>query len=124
MRDKINSPWYKYLILVCVGIVFICVYLWHISGWTNVYQYAQAFWLGGYVLVLLGGLSFVTSQGIFDMFTFLPTRLSKSQRHDSYAEYCNKKAVIRYKRGWVFAPYFMVGVCYLAVGGIIYIFSI
>ncbi len=116
MFAKIKSPWYKYLILTIVGILLIIISVATHDAWTIYIYYTDGFLLAGVVLILLGGLSFVTSQGAFDIFSYLGTKRSNNGKKLTLAEYSEVMREERQNKGYVFMPYILVGISFLVVG--------
>lgn len=116
MFAKIKSPWYKYLILTIVGILLIIISVATHDAWTTYIYYTDGFLLAGVVLILLGGLSFVTSQGAFDIFSYLGTKRSNNGKKLTLAEYSEVMREERQNKGYVFMPYILVGISFLVVG--------
>lgn len=116
MFAKIKSPWYKYLILTIVGILLIIISVATHDAWNIYIYYTDGFLLAGVVLILLGGLSFVTSQGAFDIFSYLGTKRSNNGKKLTLAEYSEVMREERQNKGYVFMPYILVGISFLVVG--------
>ena len=116
MFAKIKSPWYKYLILTIVGILLIIISVATHDAWTIYIYYTDGFLLAGVVLILLGGLSFVTSQGAFDIFSYSGTKRSNNGKKLTLAEYSEVMREERQNKGYVFMPYILVGISFLVVG--------
>ncbi len=116
MFAKIKSPWYKYLILTIVGVLLIIISVATHDAWTIYIYYTDGFLLAGVVLILLGGLSFVTSQGAFDIFSYLGTKRNNNGKKLTLAEYSEVMREERQNKGYVFMPYILVGISFLVVG--------
>lgn len=116
MFKRIKSPWYKYLIITLVGILLILINVFANNAWLLYAYYVDGVFIAGTVLLLLGGLSFVTSQGAFDIFSYMGTKRNKSGRKLTLSEYSEALQIERKQKGLVFMPYIIVGFCFILIG--------
>lgn len=69
--------------------------------------------LSGYVTFLLGALLMVAQWGALDMFSYAFS--SKRGKYKDYTDYTQQKAEKRSKEGYLFMPFFVVGVVLVIV---------
>lgn len=122
MLQKIKSPWYKYLILIIIGIILIIINIGVKGNWKYIGFYADGAFIAGVVLILLGGLSFVNYEGAFDIFSYLGTKRNENGRKLTFAEYGEVLKEEKKKKGFVFIPYIIVGFIYILLGVILLCF--
>lgn len=123
MLEKIKAPWYKYLILFLIGLLFMLIKVATSNAWHLILFYMDGAYIGGAILILLGAMSIVTNQGAFNMFSYLGSKLGKDGRKLTYGEYVALKAEQRTSKRWYFFPYFLMGAIYLIIGTILLIIA-
>lgn len=116
MLQKIKSPWYKYLILIIIGIILMVINVGVKGDWQYIGFYIDGAFIAGTVLILLGGLSFVNYEGTFDIFSYLGTKRTKNGQKITYREYSEVVKEEKIKKGYVFIPYIIVGIIYILIG--------
>ena len=109
----LHSP-LKYIISFIVGGA-IAVGVLFIEGFDIKMSYQDAFFIAGAVLVVTGGLSFVTYFGGFDIFVYGFMSFNPNRRYKDLYEYSEAKKEKRRSKSIPFMPYIVIGVIYIIV---------
>lgn len=107
-----QTPWHYAIAagVAAVVAVFRCIAL--PQGLDLRYVVYEVLSVSGSVTFLVGALLAVAYFGAFDLFgyVFAPGRTDEGRQFKNYAEYAKAKENKRYRNGYYFVPYFVVGV--------------
>ncbi len=127
MADKIKKLIYKYGITTVIGLFFTFTTLYLNDYWLmteKVEKYrilTDAFSIPGVILIMVGGLVFVSTDGFFDMISYSLGRLRNSlvpfskKSNESYYDYKTRKSGQRFK-GYSFL--FFDGIAFLIAAAV------
>ena len=111
-KEIFIHSWIRYLISFIYGILILVIYN-CTRNWIDIINYIDAFFIGGFSLVCIGGLSVVTNLGTFDVFTHMFVGSKNGLPKPSLYDYVESKKEKRHKKRFNCIPYFVLGVLYI-----------
>lgn len=107
-----QSPGHYLIALLLSVIIGLFRYSTLPEGLSAAYIWYEILSVSGSVTFLVGALLTVSHFGAFDIFSFAfsPSRMGEHRKYKNYAEYSNDRTAKRTRLGYIFVPYYVVGV--------------
>lgn len=105
LRRLFEHSWKRYLITLLLGAAIVITYL-YLKGFDIIINYINGFFISGFALLCIGGLSLLSFFGAYDFFSYAFYRKKASQ---SFNEYVEKKELKRKGNNLTCGPYFGLG---------------
>ena len=103
----------KYLICLFYALLVIAFYL--ASYGLNLYNSVDATFIAGFSLTCVGGLSFCSQQGAFDIFSYSFSKKGTPGHRITFYDYQQIKIKKRKKATYCFVPYLVVGIFFIII---------
>lgn len=99
----------RYLISAGFALLIVLLKLFSSGDFTLLRSYSDGFFIAGFFLLCIGGLSVVNYFGGFDIFSCMVAKRDADGHKPTLHEYAQMKAEKRKSNPFVFVPYFTVG---------------
>ena len=105
LKKYFLQTWKKYLVVLSIGFAIVILNL-ALNGFDNSINYINGFFIAGFALLCIGGLSVLSYLGAYDFFSYAFYR--KKARLD-YMEYIQQKETKRKNGALPYTSYFVLG---------------
>lgn len=109
----------KYLLCLLYSLIVIVFYL--ASYGITLYNGVDATFISGFSLLCVGGLSFCTQQGTFDIFSYTFAKKGTPGNRITFYDYQQRKIEKRKNAKFAPIPYLVVGVFFIIISVILLI---
>ncbi len=111
--EHIKMYYIKYISALVMAITLTLIYLFT-RGFTSLIFYIDAFGIAGAALFFISLLSLVNNHGAFDIFSYSFGKLFNRTKYDTLRDYVLLKESKNRKNRFIFLPYMVVGVTFVA----------
>lgn len=111
----------KYIFSFLFSVVIALIVLIN-KGFNYILVYSDALFIAGFILICVGGLSFVSSLGTFDIFSYSSSYVYKKIKNKSierFDEFKINKALKRQSLKFEYVPYLVIGLLEVLIAAII-----
>lgn len=123
LKKLFLHSFHKYIIGASIAVIILIINL-CLKNFKELINYIDGLQIGGAVVFLIGGLSFVSYYGAFDSFGYAFSKIKKDPEkvyRDMY-EYVAIKQEERKEHKFPYMPYLVVGVAFILIGIFLMIF--
>lgn len=107
----------KYILCFLFALLVIAFYV--VSYGFNLFNFADATFIAGFILVCISGLSFCTQAGTFDIFSYAFANKGVPGKRITFYDYQQRKIEKRKNKKFGCIPYLVVGVFFIIVSVIL-----
>lgn len=123
--DIFLHSWKKYVVSACLSFIGAVVLV-LLRGYNNIVSYCDAAFVVGFVFVSVGIISLLSSAGAFDTFGYsinaLARKKEQAKQYDDLYDYVEKKKEKRKGNKYNSVPYFVVGIFWIIISLVLFIF--
>ncbi len=108
----------KIIVIVIISLLINLIYLMP-RGFDELIYYSDAFFISGFAILLIGGLSVLSHLGAFDIFGYSSYYVANNfkantpRKYANYSEYVEKRHISNAKKTYNFIPYTIVGLAWI-----------
>lgn len=108
----------KTIIIVIISLLINLIYLIP-RGFDELIYYSDAFFISGFSILLIGGLSVLSNLGAFNIFGYSSYYVTNNfkenttRKYANYSEYAQEKHLTNAKKTYNFIPYTIVGLTWI-----------
>lgn len=110
-----KKHWIRLLSFIIYGALIIIIYNAMRSDFISLINYANASFIAGITLILMGGLSIVNYFGGLDIYSYMFLAKRKDGKKEALYDYSLRKKEQRRPHALYFLDYFYIGIIFTAV---------